>query len=67
MVLGVTVTLLITGALFSVVTDALLLAVAPLASVAVTVQAMVSPGLLFEVLKVKLELVPMVLLPFVHA
>ena len=62
-----TVTLLTTGALFAVVTVALLLAVAPLASVAVTVQAMVSPGLLFEVLKVKLELVPMVLLPFVHA
>ena len=60
-------TLLITGAVFSVVTDALLLAVAPLASVAVTVQTMVSPGLLFEVLKVSVELVPMVLLPFVHA
>ena len=60
-------TLLITGAVFSVVTVALLLAVAPLASVAVTVQAMVSPGLLFEVLRVKLELVPMVLVPFVHA
>ena len=65
--LGVTVTLLITGAVFSVVTDALLLAVAPLASVAVTVQAIVSPGLLFEVLKISVELVPMVLLPFVHA
>ena len=62
-----TVTLLTTGAVFAVVTVALLLAVEPLASVAVTVQAMVSPGLLFEVLKVKLELVPMVLLPFVHA
>ena len=62
-----TVTLLTTGALFAVVTVALLLAVAPLASVAVTVQAIVSPGLLFEVLKVSVELVPMVLLPFVHA
>ena len=62
-----TVTLLTTGALFAVVTVALLLAVAPLASVAVTVQAMVSPGLLFEVLKVSVELVPMVLPPFVHA
>ena len=64
---GVTVTLLTTGALFAVVTVALLLAVAPLASVAVTVQAIVSPGLLFEVLKVSVELVPMILLPFVHA
>ena len=62
-----TVTLLITGALFVIVTDALLLAVAPLASVAVTVQAIVSPGLLFEVLRVSVELVPMVLPPFVHA
>ena len=62
-----TVTLLITGAVFAVVTVALLLAVAPLASVAVTVQAIVSPGLLFEVLKVSVELVPMILLPFVHA
>ena len=62
-----TVTLLITGAVFAVVTVALLLAVAPLASVAVTVQAMVSPGLLFEVLKVSVEVVPIILLPFVHA
>ena len=65
--LGVTVTLLITGAVFAAVTDALLLAVEPLASVAVTVQAIVSPGLLFEVLRVKVELVLMVLPPFVHA
>ena len=55
-----------TGALFAAVTVALLLAVAPLASVAVTVQAMVSPGLLFEVLKVKVELVPILVLPFVQ-
>ena len=61
-----TVTLLITGALFAAVTVALLLAVAPLASVAVTVQAIVSPGLLFEVLKVKVELVPILVLPFVQ-
>ena len=61
-----TVTLLTTGALFAAVTVALLLAVAPLASVAVTVQAMVSPGLLFEVLKVKVELVPILVLPFVQ-
>ena len=61
-----TVTLLMTGALFAAVTVALLLAVAPLASVAVTVQAMVSPGLLFEVLKVKVELVPILVLPFVQ-
>ena len=56
-----------TGAVFAAVTVAELLAVAPLESVAVTVQAIVSPGLLFEDVKVKLELVPMVLLPFVHA
>ena len=62
-----TVTLLITGAVFAVVTVALLLAVEPLASVAVTVQAMVSPGLLFKELKVKVELVPILVLPFVHA
>ena len=62
-----TVTLLITGAVLAVVTVAELLAVAPLASVAVTVQAIVSPGLLLEEVKVRLGLVPMVLLPFVHA
>ena len=65
--LGVTVTLLMTGAVLAAVTVAELLAVAPLESVAMTVQAIVSPGLLFEEVKVRLGLVPMVLLPLVQA
>ena len=56
-----------TGAVLAAVTVAELLAVAPLESVAVTVQAIVSPGLLFEDVKVRFGLVPIVLLPFVHA
>ena len=59
-----TVTLLITGAVLITVTLAEPLTAAPLASVAVIVHSIPSPGLTMLLLKLKVEAVPSVLVPF---
>ena len=63
---GEMLTLLMDGAVLPTVTDAEPLPVAPLESVAVTVQKMLSPGLAVLLVKVRLEPVPSVEDPFVH-
>jgi len=65
--LGVTVTVDRTGSVLPTLTLALAESVAPEPSVAVAVQAIVSDGDAVELVRVKLELVPRVLVPFVHS
>ena len=65
--LGVTVTVDRTGSVLPTLTLALAESVAPEPSVAVAVQEIVSDGDAVELVRVKLELVPRVLVPFVHS
>ena len=60
-------TLDITGAVLSMLTLSVPVSVPPSASVAVAVQEIVSEGEAVELVRVKLELVPRVLDPFVQA
>ena len=64
--LGVTTTLDMTGSVFPIETLALAESVAPDPSVAVAAQAIVSDGEAVELVRVKLALVPKVLVPLVH-
>jgi hypothetical protein len=65
-VAGLMETLAITGSVLTTLTEAVAESVAPEPSVAVAVQAMVSDGEAVAVLRVKLALVPSVLVPLVH-
>ena len=60
-------TLDITGSVLSTLTLSVPVSVPPSASVAVAVQEIVSEGEAVELVRVKLELVPRVLDPFVQA
>ena len=60
-------TLDITGSVLSTLTLSVPVSVPPSASVAVAVQVIVSDGEAVELVRVKLELVPSVLEPLVHA
>jgi hypothetical protein len=66
-VLGEMETLDITGSVLSTLTLSVPVSVPPSASVAVAVQEIVSDGDAVELVRVKLELVPRVLDPFVQA
>ena len=61
---GLMVTALTTGSVFSTLTLTLPLAVLPLPSVTVTLQEMLSVGLLVLLVKARLLPVPSVVLPF---
>ena len=65
--LGVTVTVDRTGSVLPTLTLALAESVAPEPSVAVAVQAIVSDGDAVELVSVRLELAPRVLVPLVHS
>jgi hypothetical protein len=66
-VVGVIAALEMTGSVLPTLTLALAESVAPEPSVAVAVQAMVSDGDAVELVNVRLELVPRVLVPLVHS